>query len=58
MIKIAPKSSKIANAKRKTFNEVGTLLPKRAKTPIAKAISVAIGIPNPDEYSLPPLKPI
>ena len=56
-MRIAPKSSKIANAKRKTFKDIGTLLPKRAKTPITKAISVAIGIPKPEVNSVPLLNP-
>jgi len=44
---IAPKSSIIAKAVKNIFSEVGTRLPKRDKMPIAKAMSVAIGIPAP-----------
>ena len=44
---MAPKSSITASAVRNIFKEVGTRFPKRDKTPIAKAISVAIGIPAP-----------
>ena len=44
---IAPKSSIIAKAVKNIFREFGTRLPKRDKTPMAKAMSVAIGIPAP-----------
>ena len=44
---IAPKSSIIARATKKTFNDTGTLDPKRDRTPIEKAISVAEGIAQP-----------
>ena len=47
MITIAPKSSIIASAVRKTFNEIGTLFPNNDKTPNEKAMSVAYGIPHP-----------
>ena len=43
MITIAPKSSIMANAVRKTFKETGTLLPNKDKTPSEKAMSVAEG---------------
>ena len=52
---ILPKSSTIASAVKKTFKLVGQLLPRMAKTPIAKAISVAIGIPHPCAAGVPPL---
>lgn len=55
MIIIAPKSSITANAVKKTFNEVGTLLPNKDKIPNAKAMSVAIGIPAPDCVAVPRL---
>ena len=45
---IAPKSSITANAVKKTLMDNGTLSPSNAKTPKANAISVAIGIPDPD----------
>ena len=47
MITIAPKSSIIANAVRKTLREMGTLFPNKDKTPSEKAISVAEGIAQP-----------
>ena len=47
IITIAPRSSIIAKAVKKTFNEIGTLFPKRDKTPNEKAISVAEGIAHP-----------
>ena len=47
MIIIAPKSSIIARAIKKTFNETGTRLPNNDNTPIEKAISVADGIAQP-----------
>ena len=43
----APKSSTIAKAVKNTFKESGILSPNKYKTPRAKAISVAIGIPQP-----------
>ena len=46
----------IASAVRKTFIETGTLFPSKESMPMAKAISVAIGIPNPDCVSVPALK--
>jgi hypothetical protein len=42
-----------ANAVKKTFRANGIRLPKRYRTPKAKAISVAIGIPHPFWYSVP-----
>ena len=45
---MAPKSSITANAVRNIFNDVGTFLPNSESIPIAKAMSVAIGIPKPD----------
>ena len=47
IIIIAPKSSMIASATRKTFNDIGTLEPRRDSTPIEKAISVAEGMAQP-----------
>ena len=47
MITIAPKSSIIARAVRKTFSERGTLFPSKESTPKEKAISVADGIAHP-----------
>ena len=47
MIIIAPKSSMIASAAKNTFKAVGTRFPINESTPNAKAMSVAIGIPNP-----------
>ena len=51
---IAPKSSIIASAVRKTFNDKGTLLPRRDKTPNEKAMSVAEGIAHPLNVSVSP----
>ena len=50
---MAPKSSKTAKAVRNIFKEVSTLLPNKDKIPMAKAMSVAIGIPAPDCVGLP-----
>jgi hypothetical protein len=47
IIRMAPRSSTIASPVRKTFNDIGTFLTIE-RIPRAKAISVAIGIPNPD----------
>ena len=47
MITIAPKSSIIARAVRKTFSEIGTLFPNKERTPKEKAMSVADGIAHP-----------
>ena len=44
---MAPKSSITAKAVKNIFKEAGTLFPNKDKIPIAKAISVAIGIPAP-----------
>ena len=44
---MAPKSSIIAKAVRKTFNDKGTLFPSKDKTPKEKAISVAEGMAHP-----------
>ena len=46
---IAPKSSIIARAIKKTFKETGTRFPNNDNTPIEKAISVADGIAHPLE---------
>ena len=54
MITIAPKSSIIASAVKKTFNDKGTLFPNNDKTPREKAISVAEGIAHPFKVSLSP----
>ncbi len=43
---IAPKSSVMAKAARKTFSDTGTLLPNRASAPSAKAMSVGHWNPN------------
>ncbi len=43
----------IAKAVRKTFSDVGTRLSNKDKMPIAKAMSVATGIPAPDCVSVP-----
>ena len=51
MISIAPRSSIIASAVKKIFNEIGTLDPRRDKIPNEKAISVADGIAQPFKVS-------
>ena len=47
MITIAPRSSIIAKAVKKTFKEIGTLDPNKDNIPIEKAISVAEGMAQP-----------
>ena len=47
MIATAPRSSAMATVVRNSFSEVGTRVPSRASTPIAKAMSVAAGIAQP-----------
>ena len=44
---MAPKSSIMASAVKKTFKDIGTLEPSNDKTPIENAISVAVGIAQP-----------
>jgi len=44
---MAPKSSIIARAVKKTLRDMGTLDPNKDNTPIEKAISVAEGIAQP-----------
>ena len=51
MTKMAPKSSMTASAVKNIFREMGTFLPKRDRIPKAKAMSVAIGIPQPEMVS-------
>ena len=48
-------SSTIARVSRKTLSELGTWRPSSATTPNAKAMSVAIGIPQPADPSPPVL---
>ena len=47
MIATAPRSSTIATVVRNSLSEAGARLPSSARTPIAKAISVAAGIAQP-----------
>ena len=54
MITMAPKSSIIANAVKKTFKDNGTLFPNKDNTPKENAISVAEGIAQPFNVSLSP----
>ena len=49
---IAPKSSIIAKAVKKTFNDIGTLDPNNDKTPKEKAMSVADGIAELDDSAV------
>ena len=45
--KIAPRSSIMASAINKIFKPTGTRFPNKEQTPKEKAISVAVGIPQP-----------
>ena len=54
MITIAPKSSIIARAVKKTFKDNGTLFPNKDRTPNENAMSVAEGIAHPLSVSLSP----
>ena len=54
MITIAPRSSIIARAVKKTFRDSGTLFPNNESTPNEKAISVAEGIAHPFKVPLFP----
>ena len=47
LIKIAPRSSIIASAVKKTFSEIGTREPNKDKIPSENAMSVADGIAQP-----------
>jgi hypothetical protein len=48
----------MAKAARKILRLTGSLLPKMAMAPKAKAISVAMGIPHPSIFGEPKLKAI
>ena len=48
---MAPKSSMIAKAVRNTFNAAGTLSPSKPMMAMAKAMSVAVGIPAPENVA-------
>jgi hypothetical protein len=48
-------SSTMASAVKNTLSPTGALSPSKAKTPRAKAMSVAIGIPQPAAPSVPAL---
>ena len=50
------KSAMLANVERKFFSGGGTRRPRRAITPTAKAMSVAIGMPHPSAPLPPSLK--
>ncbi len=43
----------MARAVRNTFRDTGTLSPSMERIPTAKAISVAVGIPQPDAAAVP-----
>ena len=51
---MAPRSSTIANVNRNTFRGDGTRLPSSAMIPTTKAMSVAIGMPQPCEAWVEP----
>jgi hypothetical protein len=50
---MAPTSSATASVSRKTFAASGTRAPSSDTTPIANAMSVAIGMPQPSAPALP-----
>ena len=56
MTNTAIKSSITAKAVKNTVKPTGTRLPKREITPIAKAISVAVGIAQPLGSTEPAIK--
>ena len=51
---MAPRSSIMASAVKKIFNDIGTLDPRSDKIPNEKAISVAEGIAQPFKVSVFP----
>ena len=53
---MAPKSSIIAKASKKIFSGSGTCLLNNAMIPNAKAMSVAMGMPQPEADGVPELK--
>ena len=55
---MAPMSSTTARATSSTLSPMGQRFPKRERTPIAKAMSVAIGIPHPLAEGVPLLNSI
>ena len=57
MTSTAPKSSTMASATKKVTNAGGTRLPNNTKAEMAKAMSVAIGIPQPAAPSSPEFMP-
>ena len=54
--RIAPRSSTTASAVRKILSETGTRSPMSDRMPMAKAMSVAVGIPQPCAAGVPWLK--
>ena len=48
-------SSTMASASRNSLSEAGTRRPTRLSTPMAMAMSVAVGIPHPSACSPPAL---
>ena len=56
MTKMAPKSSTMARAAKNILIEVGTRLPNAATMAKAKAMSVAMGMPQPCWLGFPELK--
>ena len=58
MIAIAPMSSTIANASRNSLRAGWTADPSRLTTATATAMSVATGMPQPDEPAPPTLKAV
>ncbi len=56
MVKMAPRSSITAKAVRNTFKASGTRLPNKERMPMAKAMSVAMGMPAPEAVGVPWLK--
>jgi hypothetical protein len=55
MMMIARRSSRMASAVRNILSETGTREPRRASTPRAKAMSVAVGMAQPRIFSPSPM---
>ncbi len=58
MTKMAKRSSTMAKAAKNIFKEAGTRLPSKVMMASAKAMSVAMGIPQPAALSVPRFKTV
>ena len=58
MTRMAPRSSAIASAVRNILSDTGTRSPSIERMPMAKAMSVAVGIPQPLAAIVPWLKAV